>query len=128
MKSTTLATIYKLARNASYDEQNKAKYKAAALKFLRALAKYLNLNKESFSIRFNAGGIAVAGDPILHHDKFYINLAPGCVGSGYWRECAGQKDYSGKWNRFVAGDETVVSLGDTIRKVIAPNALPIYEE
>lgn len=126
--STTLKQIYTLARNASYDEQNKAKYKAAALKFLRALAKYLNLNKESFSIRFNAGGIAVAGDPILHHDKFYINLYPGACGGGYWRECAGQKDYSGKHNRFIAGTETVESLGNSIRKVVAPNALPIYEE
>lgn len=123
-----LATIYSLARAASYHDENKQKYKAAALKFLRALAKYLNLEKETFQIRFNAGGIAVAGDAILHHDKFYINLAPFGASGGYWRECAGQKDYSGKMNRFISERETVESLGNAIRKVLAPNALPIYEE
>lgn len=116
--NTTLTTIYKLARNSSYDEQNKAKYKKAALKFLRELAKYLNLEKGSFSIRFNAGGVAVAGDAILHHDKFYIHLSPGAVGSGYWRECAGQKDYCGKFNRNISERETVESLGDAIKSVI----------
>ena len=114
----TLAPIYKLARNASYDDEGKAKYKAAALKFLRALAKYMSLPKGTFEIRFNAGGCAVAGDPILHHNKFYLNLYPGACGGGYWRECEGQKDYSGKHNRFVSGDETVESLGDLIKSVI----------
>ena len=113
-----LKSIYSLARNASYDDEGKAKYKAAALKFLRALAKYLNLQKETFQIRFNAGGCAVAGDPILHHDKFYLNLYPGACGGGYWRECAGQKDYCGKHNRFLAGDETVESLGNLIKSVV----------
>ena len=114
----TLTTIYKLARNPSYDEQNKAKYKRAALKFLRELAKYLNLEKGSFSIRFNAGGVAVAGDAVLHHDKFYINLTPFGNSGGYWRECAGQKDYCGKFNRNILERETVESLGDTVKSVI----------
>ena len=113
-----LKSIYSLARLAPYDEQNKAKYKAAALKFLRALAKYLNLEKGTFSIRFNAGGCAVAGDPILHHDKFYLNLYPGVCGGGYWRECEGQKDYCGKQNRFVCELQSVESLGDMIKSVI----------
>lgn len=113
-----LKSIYALARLAPYDEQNKAKYKAAALKFLRALAKYLNLEKGTFSIRFNAGGCAVAGDPILHHDKFYVNLYPGACGGGYWRECAGQKDYTGKHNRFICDSQSVESLGHTIKSVI----------
>jgi hypothetical protein len=129
MKSnSTLKSIYALARLAPYDDENKAKYKAAALKFLRALAKYLKLDKETFQIRFNAGGPAVAGDPILHHDKFYINLYPGACGGGYWRECAGQKDYCGKHNRFISDDETVVSLGNAIRKVVVPNVFPVYGE
>ena len=114
----TLTAIYKLARNSSYNDETKAKYKRAALKFLRELAKYLNLGKDSFSIHFNAGGIAVAGDAILHHDKFYINLTPFGNSGGYWRECAGQKDYSGKYNRFILERETVESLGSAIRNVI----------
>jgi len=114
---TTLATIYSLARNASYDEEGKAKYKAAALKFLRAIAKRLNLSKNSFEIHFNAGGIAVEGDPILHHDKFYINLATGCMGRGYWRTCKGQKDYTGGQHRDASPSYTVESFAAEIAKV-----------
>jgi len=113
----TLAAIYKLARNSSYNDEIKAKYKAAALKFLRALAKYMSLPKDSFSIRFNAGGCAVAGDPILHHDKFYLNLATGCMGRGYWRTCKGQKDYTGGQNRDASPSYTVESFAAEIEKV-----------
>jgi hypothetical protein len=89
------------------------------MSFLRALAKRLVLPKDSFSIRFNAGGVAVEGDPILHHDKFYINLATGCMGRGYWRTCKGQKDYCGGHNRDASPSYTVESFAAEIRKVCA---------
>lgn len=112
-----LKSIYSLARNASYDDEGKAKYKRAALKFLRELAEYLNLEKGSFSIHFNAGGCAVAGDPILHHDKFYLNLSPGCMGRGYWRTCKGQKDYTGGMNRDASPSYSLESFASEIEKV-----------
>lgn len=118
MKNTTLATVYALARNAHYNESGKLAFKKAGMSFLRALAKRLELPKESFSIRFNAGGIAVEGDPILHHDKFYLNLSPGCMGRGYWRTCAGQKDYSGGQNRDASPSYTVESFAAEIARVV----------
>jgi hypothetical protein len=118
MKSNiTLNTIYSLAANAHYNHEGKEAFRKAGMSFLRALAKRLNLNKSSFSIRFNAGGIAVEGDPILHHDKFYINLATGCMGRGYWRTCKGQKDYSGGQNRDASPSYTVESFAAEIAKV-----------
>ena len=116
-KNTTLATIYALARNAHYNESGKLAFKKAGMSFLRALAKRLNLNKNSFEIRFNAGGIAVEGDPILHHDKFYVNLAPGSMGRGYWRTCKGQKDYCGDYNRGASPSYSLESLTSEIEKV-----------
>lgn len=117
MKSnTTLATVYSLATNARYDHHGKEAFRKAGMSFLRALAKRLALPKESFSIRFNAGGIAVEGDPILHHDKFYLNLAAGCSGRGYWRTCKGQKDYCGDSNRDASPSYTVESFAAEITK------------
>jgi hypothetical protein len=116
-KNTTLATVYALARNAHYNESGKLAFKKAGMSFLRALAKRLNLAPNTFSIRFNNGGIAVEGDPILHHDKFYINLSPGCMGRGYWRTCKGQKDYSGDSNRDASPSFTVESFASEIEKV-----------
>lgn len=92
--------ICELAALSGYNEETKAQYKKLSLKFLRSLAKKLSLPKGTYSIRFNPGGIAVSGDAILHHDKFYISF--GGYGA-YWRECNGQKDYSGKVNRWIAG-------------------------
>jgi len=115
--TTTLATIYALAYKARYDYHEKEAFRKAGMSFLRALAKRLALVKGTFSIRFNAGGIAVEGDPILHHDKFYINLATGFMGSGYWRTCKGQKDYSGGQNRDASPSYTVESFAAEIAKV-----------
>lgn len=115
--NTTLATLYALANNARYNDEGKLAFEKASMSFLRALAKRLNLAKETFQIRFNAGGIACEGDPILHHDKFYLNLSPGCMGRGYWRTCKGRKDYSGGSNRDASPNFTVDSFAEEIEKV-----------
>jgi hypothetical protein len=115
--NTTLATLYALANNARYNYDGKEKFRKAAMSFLRALAKRLNLSKNSFSIRFNAGGIACEGDPILHHDNFYVDLAPGSMGRGLWRACKGQKDYCGEQNRCALPSYTVESFAAEIEKV-----------
>ena len=115
--TTTLATVYALASNARYDYHGKEAFRKAGMSFLRALAKRLALPKGTFYIRFNAGGIAVEGDPILHHDNFYVNLAPGSMGRGYWRTCKGQKDYSGDSNRCARPEYSLESFASEIEKV-----------
>lgn len=93
-------TLFTLARNSSYNDAVKEGFKKASTKALRQIAKSLNLAPGTYDIRFNAGGIAVSGDAILHHEKFYINLNDGQF---YWRTCNGRKDYTGGMNRFIAG-------------------------
>ncbi len=56
-----LSTIILLARASNYHEENKAEFKKQAVKFLRRLARVLNLTATDYVIRYNAGGIAVSG-------------------------------------------------------------------
>ena len=95
-----LKHIHLLSKSASYNEDAKSKFKKAAMKYLRELAKALELKTDSFDIRFNAGGIAVSGDATLHHEKFYFTI--GEVGV-MWRTCKGRKDYTGGGNRWAIG-------------------------
>ncbi len=94
-----------LNQNLSYNLEAKQKFHKAAKSALNKLAKHLNLNKEDYSIRVNEGGIAVSGEVILHHEKFYIDISQSCLGKGkeiMYRSCKGRKDYSGGTNNFVA--------------------------
>jgi len=118
LRAMTTSQLYTLAQNAPYNDTGKARFRSASLSFLRKVAKRLGLAKCAFSVRFNAGGIAVEGDPILHADNFYVNLSPGALGRGYWRECKGQKDYTGGMNRAVRGELTAEEFADEILAVI----------
>jgi hypothetical protein len=92
--------ICELARASGYDYDTKEQYRRLALSFLRSVAKDLQLEKGSYEIRFNPGGIAVAGDAILHHNNFYLHFSDS---GAYWRTCEGRKDYTGGRNRWVCG-------------------------
>ena len=113
MKSK-LAIITELARQASYNEEGKAAYKRLALSVLRSIARDLGLPKGSYSIRFNPGGIAVAGDAILHHDQFY--LSTGEIGV-MWRTCKGQKDYTGGTNRWAHGFGSTLTVDELVEQI-----------
>lgn len=113
MKSK-LAIITELARAAGYNEQGKAEYKKLALSVLRQIARDLNLAKGTYQIRFNPGGIAVAGDAILHHDRFY--LTTGEIGV-MWRTCKGQKDYTGGRNRWAVGFGVCVGVDSLVSEI-----------
>lgn len=91
----TIQNLITLARSSGCNEENKAVWKKQSMSFLRRVAKELNLTKEEYSIRFNAGGIAVSGDAILHHNSFYLHINDF---GGFWRTCKGQKDYTGGTN------------------------------
>jgi len=119
--STNPNTLVALARCSGYNEQNKAKFKKLSLSFMRKLAKHLGLSKDSYSIRFNPGGIAVSGDAILHHDRFYVHLNDF---GGYWRTCKGRTDYTGGTNNHFGRKDiiwaaenynSVEELGDAIK-------------
>ncbi len=95
-----LRIITDLARQAGYNEQGKAQYKTLAMKLLRRIAKELPLVKGSYDIRFNPGGIAVAGEATLHHDKFYLQTSETGI---MFRTCKGRKDYCGGGNNWATG-------------------------
>jgi hypothetical protein len=94
--ATTLEDLVHIAQSAHYNDERKALYKKHAIKFVRTVAKALGLAKGTYDARFNAGGIAVSGDAILHTDDFYVHINDFGV---YWRKCHGRKDYTGEHNR-----------------------------
>lgn len=81
----------------------KAKMHSAGRAFLRRLAADLGLEKGSFDIRSNQGGIAVSGEVTLHGERIYVQLSEHCYGrrvgvSVLYRTCSGRKDYCGHLN------------------------------
>lgn len=117
----TTTALQKLANAAPYDYHNKEEFRRKATAFLRKVAKLLNLSKDEYSVRFNAGGPAVCGDPILHTKNFYVNMHPLFGNSdecGYWRECDGMTDYTGKQNRRISLGLTEQDFVNEIKKVV----------
>ena len=90
--------IVRLARNSGYNDDIKNEYRKAAMAWLRAFAKRLNLNKSTYDLRYNPGGIAVAGDATLHHEAFYMTFGESGL---MFRRCNGRRDYTGGANRWI---------------------------
>lgn len=122
-----LRIIHELARQAGYNEQGKAQYKTLAMKLLRRVAKELALPKGTYDLRFNPGGIAVAGDATLHHEKFYLTVNETGV---MYRTCKGRKDYTGGANcwainsfgsRFFRDEMNEIELVSSLRQILSAN-------
>ena len=109
-----LKQVYLLSKSASYEEFMKAKFKKAAMKYLRELATELKLETGTFDVRFNAGGPAVSGDATLHHEKFYFTIGEFGV---MWRTCKGRKDYVGGGNRWAIGFVEETKDADLIEQI-----------
>ena len=58
-----------------YEPERKRRFHATARARLRKLAGELRLPAGSFDLRSNQGGIAVSGEAILHHEKFYVHVS-----------------------------------------------------
>lgn len=96
MARTTTGDVYKVGKL----ESDKYQFKRFATGTLRAIAIGLGLPKESYDVRFNAGGPAVSGEATLHHDSFYVQISQTGV---MFRTCKGRKDYTGGPNRWAWG-------------------------
>lgn len=96
----TIKTLVALAKIASYNEDNKKKFKRAAKKWLADIAERMEFPAESFDIRYNEGGIAVSGEGTLHHDKVYVQVSDGGC---YVRTVKSRKDFVGGPNVWVEG-------------------------
>ncbi len=113
-----------LNQDLSYNLEAKQKFHKAAKSALNKLAKLLNLNKEDYSIKVNAGGFAVSGEVILHHSKFYLDISQSCLGKGkeiMYRSCKGQNDYTGGKNNFAPAtllDKDIDSLVSKLKVLL----------
>lgn len=123
----TAKDIVRLAKLAPYSEQHKNRYKLAAMKYLRRLAESLGLEKDTYDIRWNAGGIAVSGDATLHHERFYLQItSTGCM----FRTCKGRRDYTGGSNQWVISDFCCGSMteGEMRERLASMAAAGIWEK
>jgi hypothetical protein len=111
---TNLPLLVQLASVAGYHEENKASFKKQSMAALRAIAKELRLDSNDYSIRYNAGGIAVSGEAILHHNLFYLQISDGGI---YWRTCKGQKDYTGGSNCWAVGFGRQISASQLVTEI-----------
>ena len=93
-----IADIIRLQGKCSYNAENKTQFRAAALKFLRALRALLGIDAD---VRYNVGGIAVSGDCTLHSNALYISFNADGISSTLgvmYRSCRGRSDYTGGAN------------------------------
>lgn len=90
-----------------YNETGKARFERASKKYLRNLAKQLELKE--FEVRFNRGGIAVSGDAILmgmwgDGNGIYISINQfGGRPVFMYRSIKHMKDYTGGQNLYIWG-------------------------
>lgn len=70
---------------------------------LKEFVEFLGLQKESYAIRSNYGGIAGSGEITLHAETFYMQINPGSALKNMEimiRSCKGMNDYTGGTNNF----------------------------
>lgn len=94
--------LAQLALDAPYSEPHKKAWKKESMRLLMRVRDQLNLSKHDYPIRFNAGGIAVPGDAIMHGPDLYISLS-GTFGLGFARGVRDSKDYVGGQNLSLEG-------------------------
>jgi hypothetical protein len=85
-----------------YDEVTKAEFHRLGKKYLKELARIMELAPGEFEIRSNKAGIACLGEVILHTRNLYVHLG-GSLPNGrfYYRAVKGMKDYTGGANAWM---------------------------
>jgi len=87
----------------SNEPERKRRFHETARARLRKLASELRLHAGNFDLRSNQGGIAVSGEVILHHEKFYVHVSQPATRANTGiliRICRGRRDYTGGANHF----------------------------
>lgn len=108
--------------SASYNETAKTKFKKDGMALLRKVVKLLGLEKGTYDLRYNPGGIAVSGDCTLHSDTIYVSFNLDICNWVLVRTCKGREDYTGGPNRQYPFDrlqkEGAEGLTEFIKKVL----------
>jgi hypothetical protein len=74
---------------------------------LKQLAAALGLSPDTYDLRSNLAGTAVAGEITLHADRIYVQVSQSFTGydsSILFRTCDGREDYVGGANNFASLD------------------------
>ena len=101
-----------------YNQDAKNNFHYLARHVARQIAKKLGLEKGSYDIRTNMGGIAVCGETTLHGENIYIQISQSCLGPNMgfmYRSCQGRLDYTGGPNQWMKWDE-LANLDAACRK------------
>lgn len=84
--------------------ENKDSFHNSGKRQLKKLAKTLGLTTNDFEVRSCYGGAAVAGEVMLHTDKFYLQIFQEAVNPKglriMYRDCKSRTDYTGGPNRY----------------------------
>ena len=101
------SSAFEFRKRVAYHKWEKRAFHLAAHRQLRRLADALGLPPGTYSIRSNAGGMAVSGEITLHAERIYVQACQPATGhdSGVlFRTCQGRKDYCGGPNNFASLD------------------------
>lgn len=96
--------MFQWDKSCSYDEVQKRRFHSTARSRLKKLAATLDLPPGSYDLSSNKSGIAVSGEIILHHQRFYLQVGQYGLKSGHGiliRTCKDRRDYTGGANHVV---------------------------
>lgn len=97
MKPVELRRLQSLMGDCGYKESNKREFKRLGMKLMRELRAALGIEAD---VRYNAGGIAVGGDCVMHGDRVYVLFNADTDLGILYRSCVGRWDYSGGRNNW----------------------------
>ena len=92
--------LNELANKALDSAKDKAEWRRCSMLWLRHLRQELKLSPVAYKIRFNPGGIAVAGDPSMHGPDVAVYLTGFGDQVGYARGVEDAKDHTGGQNHW----------------------------
>ena len=90
---------------------------------LREIAKRMGLQKGSFDVSSNPGGIGVGGDVTLHGERIYVHMDAG-QDSFYFRRCNGMRDYHGRVNRCMPWPALALRLDEVVESLARESSQP----
>jgi len=103
-----------------YNDFNKNSFHKEGRAMLKKLASELGFAPKTFEVRSCLGGVAVAGEVVLHAENIYIQLFKGWNNEGLRfliRSCKGRKDYCGGCNNYAPLNAD--SVIDMARRIIS---------
>jgi hypothetical protein len=103
-----------------YNAPLKKEFHTAGRAVCRKIAQALGLEKGTYDIRSNQGGIAVSGEITLHSERLYLQISESVTSKKdheiMFRHCSGRKDYTGGRNHWASTEELLTNFDETIRK------------